>query len=121
MDESLPLPVNCETPSIKSKQKLVRDKTNIILEEKVISLEEKISVLNEEITALRYFITEQLLLIKTMAKEKSTDSSYVTQTSSLMKQNIWEKKIIPKNCIIQTLIENQKKYLEYAWFENTRY
>ena len=75
MIESLPLPVNCQTPSIKNKQKLVRDETNIILEEKVISLEEKISVLNEEITALRYFITEQLLLIKTMTKEKSTDSS----------------------------------------------
>ena len=50
------------------------DKTYIILEDRTISLEEKIPVLNTEITALRSFIIEQLLA-KTMAKEKSTDSS----------------------------------------------
>ena len=47
------------------------DKTNVIFEDRVISLEEKISILNTEIKALRSFIIEQLLVIKTMAKEKS--------------------------------------------------
>ena len=51
------------------------DKTNIILEDRVIFLEEKISVLNTKITGLRSFINEQILVIKTMVKEKSTDSS----------------------------------------------
>ena len=51
------------------------DTTTIILEDRVISLEEKISVLTTEITALKSFIIEQLLVIKTMVKEKSTDSS----------------------------------------------
>ena len=75
MDESLPLPVSCETPSVKNKEKLVQDETNIILEDRVISLEEKISVLNTEITGLRSFIIKQLLIIKRMAKEKLKDSS----------------------------------------------
>ena len=51
-DESLPLPVNCETPSVKNKEKLVPDNTYILLEDRIISLEEKISVFNTEITAL---------------------------------------------------------------------
>ena len=75
MDESIPLPVNCETPSVKNKEKMVPDKTNIILEDRVISLEVEIYVLNTEITALMSFIIKQLLVFKTMAKEKSTDSS----------------------------------------------
>ena len=53
-DESLPLPVNCEIPSVKSKEKLVPDKANIILEDKVISPEEKISLLNTTIELNNY-------------------------------------------------------------------
>ena len=51
------------------------DKTNILLKDRVIALDKKISVLNTEITILSSFIIEQLLVIKTMAKEKSTVSS----------------------------------------------
>ena len=54
---------------------MVSDERNIVLEDWVIFLEKKIFVLNTEIAALRSFIIEQLLVIKTMAKEKSTDSS----------------------------------------------
>ena len=57
-DESLPLPINCETPSVNSKEKQEPDKTNIILKERVIFLEEKIYVLNTKITGLRPFIIE---------------------------------------------------------------
>ena len=46
-------------------------KTNVIFEDRVISPEEKISILNTEITTLRPFIIKQLLVIKTMTKEKS--------------------------------------------------
>ena len=53
-DESLPLPVICETPSVKYKEKLVPDKTSIILEDSLISLEEKISVLNTTIELNNY-------------------------------------------------------------------
>ena len=83
MDESLPLPGNCETP-VKNK-KLVPDKAIIILDDKIISLEEKISVLNTEIAALRSFIIEQLLVIKTMVKKNLRIHLYVTQTSSVIK------------------------------------
>ena len=51
---------------------MVSDERNVVLEDWVIFLEKKIFVLN---TALRSFIIGQLLVIKTMAKEKSADSS----------------------------------------------
>ena len=47
-DGSLPLPVNCQTLSVKNKENLVPDKTNIIIEDTIISLEEKVSVLNTD-------------------------------------------------------------------------
>ena len=87
---------------------MVPDKTNIILEERVISLEEKISVLNTEITALRFFIIEQLLVIKTMVKEKSTDSSVCDPNKFSNEIKYLREENNTKNCIIQTLIENQK-------------
>ena len=87
---------------------MVPDKTNIILEERVISLEEKISVLNTEITTLRFFIIEQLLVIKTMVKEKSTDSSVCDPNKFSNEIKYLREENNTKNCIIQTLIENQK-------------
>ena len=54
---------------------MVSDERNIVLEDWVIFLKKKIFVLNTELAALRSFKIEQLLVIKTMAKEKSTDSS----------------------------------------------
>ena len=87
---------------------MVPDKTNIILEERVISLEEKISVLNTEITTLRFFIIEQLLVIKTMVKEKSTDSSVCDPNKFSNEIKYLGEENNTKNCIIQTLIENQK-------------
>ena len=107
-DKLLPLPVNCETPSVKNKEKLVPDKTNIILEDRVISLEEKISVLNTETTGLRSFIIEQLLVIKTMVKEKSTDSSAYDPNKFSDEMKYLREENNTKNCIIQTLLENQK-------------
>ena len=49
-----------------------------------------------EITALRSFIIEQLLVIKTMAKEKSTDSSACDPSKFSDEVNICENKITPK-------------------------
>ena len=74
----------------------------------MISLEEKISVLNTEITALRSFIIEQLLVIKTTMKEKSTNSSVCdpNKFSNQIKYLREENNI--KNCIIHMLLENQK-------------
>ena len=107
-DESLPLLVNCETTSVKNKEKLVPDKINIIPEDKIISLEEKISVLNTKITALSSFIIEQLLVIKTMAKEKSTDLSVCDPNKFSDEIKRLREENNSKNCIIQTLLENQK-------------
>ena len=100
VDESLSLPVNCETPSVKNKEKVVPNKANIILEERVISLEEKICALNTEITALRSSIIEQLLVIKTMAKGKSTDSSVCDPNKFSDEIKYLREENNTKNCII---------------------
>ena len=57
-------------------------------------------VLNTEITALRSFKIEELLVIKTMVKEKSTDSP-ACDPSKLSD----EIKYLRENCIIQRLLE----------------
>ena len=80
----------------------------MLLEEKIASLEENVSVLNTEITALRSFVIEQVLVIKKTAKETSVDSS-LSESNRLRDEITYlreECKI--KNCIIQTLLENQK-------------
>ena len=100
---------------------MVPDKVNIVLEGRIIFLEEKICVSNTEITSLRYFIIEQLLIIKTMAKEKSTDSSAWDPNKFRDEIKYLREENNIRNGIIQALLENQKKCSEYARFENTRY
>ena len=87
---------------------MVPDKINMILEDRVISLEEKLSVVNTEIMALRSFITEQLLLIKTIVKEKSTDSSVCDPNKFSDEIKHLREENNSKTCIIQTLLENRK-------------
>ena len=84
------------------------DKSNIILEDWVISLEENISVLNTETTALRSFIIEQLLVIKTMVKEESMDSSVCDPKKFIFQIKYLREESNTKNYIIQTSLENQK-------------
>ena len=105
-DESLPLPANCETLSVKNKENLVVDKTNIIIEDRVT--EEQIYILNTEITALKSFIIEQLLVIKTVAKEQSTDSSVCDPYKFSDEIKYLREENNTKNFNIQPLLENKK-------------
>ena len=75
---------------------------------RAISLEEKISVLNTEIATLRSFIIEQLLVTKTMVKEKSTDSSVCDPNKFSNQIKYLREDNNTKNCIIHMLLENQK-------------
>ena len=84
------------------------DKTYIILKDRVIALDKKISVLNTEITILSYFIIEQLLVIKTMAKEKSTVSSVCDPNQFSDEIKYLREENNTQNRIIQILLENQK-------------
>ena len=86
------------------------DKTNIILEDRVTSLEEKIFVLNTESTTLRSFVIEQLLLSKQWRKKNQR--IHVTQTSSVMKQNICEKKATPKTVLFKRYFKNRFRILQ---------
>ena len=82
----------------------------MLLEDKIASLEENISMLNTEITALRSFIIEQLLVIKKSAKETSIDSS-LSQSNSLRDEITYLRdECETKNCIIQSLLENQNVF-----------
>ena len=91
-----------------------------MFEDRVISLEEKISVVNTKITTLGYFMIEKLLVIKTVAKEKSTNSSVYDPYK--FRDEIkyqWEENNT-KNCY-PNVTWKPKKYSKHAWFKNTRY
>ena len=83
----------------------------MLLEDKITLLEENVSVLNTEITALRSFIIEQLLVIKKTAKETSSVGSSQSELNRLQDEITYlREKYKTKNCIIQTLLENQKLF-----------
>ena len=66
-------------------------------------------MLNTEITALRSFIIEQLLVIKKTAKETSSVGSSQSELNRLQDEITYlREECNTKNCIIQTLLENQK-------------
>ena len=108
-DQSSPL--NCKTSRVvKILENQISENANMLLEDKIASLEENISVLNTEITALRSFIIEQLLVIKESAKETSIDSS-LSQSNSLRDEITYlRNECKTKNCIIQSLLENQNVF-----------
>ena len=56
---------------------------------------------------MRSFIIEQLLVIKTIAEEKSRDSSVCDSNKFSDKIKYLREENNTKNCIIQTLLENQ--------------
>ena len=108
-DQSSPL--NCKTSRVvKILENQISENANMLLEDKIASLEENMSVLNTEITALSSFIIEQLLVIKKSAKETSIDSS-LSQSNSLRDEITYLRdECKTKNCIIQSLLENQNVF-----------
>ena len=64
---------------------------------------------NTKITALRSFIIEQLLVIKETAKETSSVGSSQSESNRLQDEITYlREECKTKNCVIQTLLENQK-------------
>ena len=92
---------------VKIIEKQISENEISLLEDKITSLKENVSVLKTEITALRSFIIEQLLMIKITAKETSSVGSSQSELNRLQDE-ITKKECKTKNCIIQTLLENQE-------------
>ena len=66
-------------------------------------------MLNTKITALRSSIIEQLLVIKETAKETSSVGSSQSESNRLRDEITYlREEGKTKNCVIQTLLENQK-------------
>ena len=108
-------PSNCKTSRlVKILENQISENANMLLEDKIASLEENISVLNTEITALRSFIIEQLLVIKKSAKETSIDSSLSQSNSFRDEITYLRDECKTKNCIIQSLLENQNVFQNTA-------